>query len=122
MSCYGAVGTGLTGRRLSNLRVRGTALLLSGQYVCRDRPSERLTPTGGYKSTRTESNQQERRRNRMNYERRAGDTTTVEFPVIVVQEPTEIHSHTDRGRSMVLQEPREIELGVDLCPGEQQLI
>jgi hypothetical protein len=51
---------------------------------------------------------------------RAGAITTVEFPVIVVQEPTGYllppweMDGTPRAKRD--------ELGVDLCPGEQQLI
>jgi hypothetical protein len=37
--------------------------------------------------------------------------------LFVVQGTTGIPTPTLRGRSMVLQEPRRIELGVDQCPG-----
>jgi hypothetical protein len=52
---------------------------------------------------------------------RAGAITTVGNYFRCAGNHRNFHSHTV-GDQMVLQEPREIELGVDLCPGELQLI
>jgi hypothetical protein len=100
--------------------VRGSALLLSGQYVCRDRPTECTDSHRRIQEYEDASNRQETTPNENEQEsrsdyycgklfRRAGNHRNSNLL------PPEEIGGTPRAKS-------ERELGVDLCPGEQQLI